>query len=119
MIMTIVVIRKAEWNESHQAQRLTLKRPSPDTNEATPSAMKTPPKTSGAIPVVGKPANADSPANPRKDAPKILNRIPHAQEKRDMILTPNDRFGTARLVVSVEDDTENNRWMPPRVLITL
>ena|SRR2546422_623305 len=106
--MTIVVIRKAA-NESHQAQRLTLKRPSPDTNQATPSAMKTPPKTSGAIPVVGKPANADSPANPRKEAPKILNRIPHAHEKRDMILTPNDRFGIACLVVSVGDDTENHR----------
>ncbi len=89
--MTIVVIRKAA-NDSHQAQTLTLKSPRPETKEATPSPIKTRPKTVARTPVCGKPASPDRPATPRNATPRNAKRTPQAQEKRDMILTPTGRF---------------------------
>ncbi len=89
--MTIVVIRKAT-KDSHQAQTLTRKSPRPETKEAMPSPMKTRPKTVARTPDCGKPASPERPASPRNEAPRIVKRTPHAEEKRDMSLTPTGRL---------------------------
>src|SRR5713226_2339874 len=88
--MTIVVIRKAA-KDSHQAQTLTRKSPRPETNDAMPSPTKTRPKTWLGRRIVES-LFPERPASPSKAAPRNVKRIPHAQEKRDMSLTPSGRL---------------------------